>query len=56
MTQGPKAQIMHCVCQIRKKAKSAHFFRYLQENYVKPVTDIHFYSMFVGAFGLVAER
>ena len=23
-----------------KKPKSAHFFRYLQKNYVKPVTDV----------------
>ena len=39
MTQEPKAKIMHYVCQIRKKAKSAHFFRYLRKNYVKLVTD-----------------
>ena len=40
MTQEPKAQIMHYMCQIRKKAYSAHFFRYLRKNYVKPVTDV----------------
>ena len=39
MTQEPNAQIMHYMCQIRKKAYSAHFFRYLRKNYVKPVTD-----------------
>ena len=39
MTQGPKAKIMHYACQIRKKGKSAHFFRYLRKNYVKSVTD-----------------
>ena len=40
MTQKPKAQIMHYVCQIRKKAKPAHFPRYLRKNYVKLVTDV----------------
>jgi len=40
MTQEPKVKIMHYVCQIRKKAYSAHFFRYLLKNYVKPVTDV----------------
>ena len=41
MKQEPKAQITHYVHQIRKKAKSAHFPRYLRKNYVKLVTDVH---------------
>ena len=39
MKHEPKMQITHYVHQIRKKAKSAHFFRYLRKKYVKPVTD-----------------
>ena len=32
-----------CIMRVKhaKNAKSAHFFRYLRKNYVKPVTDAH---------------